>query len=172
MNEDSVFNTSGKGKRIVVQYGLNEIAVWLTFPQAVGRLLSSPDLSAALGYPLDNVTVFLGDKISDFETLVGSEDAKVVLRITANSKAALKPSELCRKLIKLADCVFIGQGGSHAMMRAKNGNKFAVPRRAKRSEHRSVGQDYQTGRARDERFRILKRQEARRYGILGMIENA
>jgi predicted RNA binding protein YcfA (HicA-like mRNA interferase family) len=88
-------------------------------------------LSAALGYPVHNVTVFLDGKLSDFETLVGSEDTKIVLRITANSKAALTPSELCRKLIRLAGCVFIGHGRSHAMMRAKNGNKFSVPRRAK-----------------------------------------
>ena len=128
MNLDSVFNISGKGKRIVVQYGLNEIAVWLTFPQAVGSLLSSPDLSAALGYPVHNVTVFLDGKISDFETLVGSEDAKIVLRITANSKAALRPSELYRKLIKLAGCIFIGHGGSHAMMQAENGHVFPIPR--------------------------------------------
>jgi predicted RNA binding protein YcfA (HicA-like mRNA interferase family) len=128
MNPDPVFNTLGKGKQIIIKFGLNEIAVWLTFPQPVGRLVSSPDLSAALGYSVNNVTVLLGGKVSDFETLIGSEDAKVVLRTTGNRKAALTASQLCRKLEKLADCVFIGHGGNHAMMRAKNGNKFWVPR--------------------------------------------
>jgi hypothetical protein len=139
MNSNSDPKAIGNPKRIVVQYGLCEAAVWLRFPQTLGRLLSSPHLIAILGYPLHNVTAIMNGAICDFETLVGSQDARISLRITANRKAAGMPKARKWKAFAVANgFTYVGPGPGDHEVWAYGKQKIQINRNGNELDFASV----------------------------------